>query len=205
MPRAGLEPNLRRKKLLSGRAVTPHRLVLTRVFIPPRPNQYRRFRAKTALEGSTGAASVPPDRLAQTRNNFGSRIQALTPSRSSRPLASALRQRFTRSRSRPSRASPRATRPLVNVSRSSRRRLAAPADTTLRSPRAFSERSENLHRSTALLPEWIVPYPCDSLRSGYNPSESWRRQFPEIAGSLSIAGRPIARSKCSSHRKRVLR
>ncbi len=31
LPRAGLEPDLKRKKLLSGRAVTPHRLVLTRV------------------------------------------------------------------------------------------------------------------------------------------------------------------------------
>jgi len=60
VPRAGLEPNLRRKKLSSGRAVTPHRLVLTKVFIPPRPNQYRRFRAQTALEGSTGAARKYP-------------------------------------------------------------------------------------------------------------------------------------------------
>src|SRR5216684_3940483 len=61
VPRAGLEPNLRRKKLSSGRAVTPHRLVLTKVFIPPRPNQYRRFRAQTALEGSTAARKYPAD------------------------------------------------------------------------------------------------------------------------------------------------
>jgi hypothetical protein len=60
VPRAGLEPNLGEKKLLSGRAVTPHRLVLTRVFLPPSPNQYRHFRTKTALEGSTGAARKYP-------------------------------------------------------------------------------------------------------------------------------------------------
>jgi len=52
MPRAGLEPNWGREKPSSGRPVTPHGLVLTRVFLPPCPNPYRRFRAKTALEGS---------------------------------------------------------------------------------------------------------------------------------------------------------
>ncbi len=58
MPRAGLEPNWGDEKPSSGRLVTPHRLVLTRVFLPPCPRPYRGFRAKAALEGNKKLPSL---------------------------------------------------------------------------------------------------------------------------------------------------
>jgi len=74
VPRAGLEPNLRRKKLSSGRAVTPHRLVLTKVFIPPRPNQYRRSEPKPRWRAALGQQeSTPPTTQRGLRSTSSSR------------------------------------------------------------------------------------------------------------------------------------